>query len=1084
MGVTPFKESGTSVKCKRCGMPSPAGARFCAGCGASLTAAERAGSSAAGHRQGQRRHLTVMFCDLIGSTPLAERLDPEDFRELLTGYQLLCAGAIERFSGYTALYVGDGVVAYFGYPRAHEDDAQRSVHAALGILEGLGELNTDLHASYGVTINVRIGLHSGVVVVTENAGQMREQLEVTGETPHIAQRLESISPPGSVVISDTTLGLIEGYFETELLGERELKGLSRPITVHRIVRPTGAVGRLEATKLARLTPMVGRERELAKLQEAWRQTARGSGTIVEITGEAGIGKSRLVRALVERLEPEPAAIQVWQCSAHHTTTSLHPVIRLLERELPLERSAPPESQLELIGEAAVAAGVDPEEAIPLLADLLALPADGVGERPSLAPRDARTATLRVLESMLVEDRGKHPLLLVVEDLHWADPTTIEFLWRVMRRVSKAPVMCLLTFRREYAPRWLRRRPVLEIPLGPLDAEDVRTMAASVTHAAQDPEVLQWLESAADGVPLFVEEMSRMLELRAGAEGLHTASPVPPTLDGLFVERLDRLGDLGDAVDLAAVLGREFDREVLEALDPLAGRDLALALTQLAAHGVIKQVGEGSRFEFTHALLQEAAYERMLRRRRAELHRRVAEALVGRFPQLAEREPEVVAGHWSTAGEPGKSVSWWHAAGVRALERAAFVEGAEHFRRGSEALDRIDPGREDASRRLDFTTRLGAALQAGRGYAADGVAEAYAEARAYSERVGDDDRVVPVIRGQWMFHLVGGEYGLALELADEMLALAARHGSEDLQAEGHLYSGLVHMYLGNYELARTHLEQASPGEGRRGRDEVYEAQGDTGAGALAYLSMVLWQMGYAEESRAASDRSLELAEKVAGPVTRAQAFFMRTALHLSCGEADEFSRWVENTRAYSGEYGISYWRTLSSVYSSWRQAWAGELAAGTERLEANVAAYRKSGSRLGIAHLYVLLADLRLAAGDPAAALAAIEAGEEYVKTSGERFSEPELHRCRARALMMGDRPDPGAATTALKRAAEIAASQNAKVPLLRALAQLVGHQRRLGDASAAAADQLAAVCDWFGPECPLADVTRARALLEPEAARQ
>jgi class 3 adenylate cyclase/tetratricopeptide (TPR) repeat protein len=1025
-----------------------------------------------------------MFCDLVGSTPLAERLDPEDFRDVLTDYQQVCAGAIERFNGYTALYVGDGVVAYFGYPHAHEDDAQRAAHAALGILDGLVDLNRRLQDSLGVTIDVRIGLHSGVVVVAENAGEMREQLEIVGETPHIAQRLESIAPHGAIVTSDTTLALIEGYFETEPLGPRELKGLSRPIEVHRVVRPTGAVGRLDAARRAGLTPLVGREAELARLLEAWHQAADGNGTIVEVTGEAGIGKSRLVRALVDALEPDPADLQVWQCSAHHASTSLHPVIRLLERELPLERSAPQESQLELIADAAGAAGLDTREAVPLLADLLAVRTDDGDDRPSLSPRDTRTATLRTLESMLVANPRKHPLLLIVEDLHWADPTTIDFLGRLTRAVLAAPVMCVLTFRREFSPGWRRRRPVLEVTLGPLEAEEVRAMANSMSHGKLEPSVVKWLESAADGVPLFVEEMSRMLELRGGAEDAEMGSLVPPTLHGLLVERLDRLGSLIDVVDHAAVLGREFDREVLEALDPLGGDDVSLALTQLTAHGVLRPIGEGPKYEFAHALLQEAAYERMLRRRRTTLHSWVAETLAAHFPQLAEREPEVVAGHLSAAGEAGESVRWWHAAGVRALERAAFVEAAEHFRRGSEALDRVDPDRTDAEQRLDFSTHLAAALQAGRGYASAGVGEAYAEARSYAERVDDDDRLVPVIRGQWMCHLVGGEYRTALALADEMLALAARHGRDDLQGEGELYSGLVHMYLGNYELAKARLERAIPDDDRRGRtDEVWEAQGDTGVGALAYLSMVLWQMGYAEESRACSDRSLELAERVAGPVARSQAFFMRTALHLSRGEAEDFSRWVENTRAYSGEYSVGYWRTLSSTYSAWRQAWSGELAAGTERLEANVHAYLQSGSRLGLAHLYVLLADLRIAAGDPTAAIAALDAGEEYVEASGEGFSHSELQRCRARALVMGDAPDTARATLALERAVEIAASQNAKLPLLRALAQLVAHQRKLGEpGDSAAAEQLAALCDWFGPDCELADVTRARTLLEPEAA--
>ncbi|HWE33798.1 MAG TPA: adenylate/guanylate cyclase domain-containing protein [Solirubrobacteraceae bacterium] len=1060
-------------------MTSPAGTRFCSECGAALTPAA---TPSLKRSDAQRRHMTVMFCDLVGSTPLAERLDPEDFHELLLGYQELCATSISRFNGYTALYVGDGVVAYFGYPRAHEDDAQRATHAALGILEGLGELNQRLKASFGETINVRIGLHSGVVVVAENFGEQREQHEIIGETPHIAQRLESIAAHGSVVMSDTTRTLVEGYFELEPLGERELKGISRPIQVHRVVRATGAVGRLDAADAASLTPLVGRAGELDRLLEAWLQAASGSGTIAEITGEAGIGKSRLVRALLERLEPELGATQVWQCSAHHAGTSLHPLIRLLERELGLDRSATEESQLDAIGVAATAAGLNLAEALPLLADLLAVGSGNGGERLELTPRDARSATLRVLESMLVADPEKHPLLIVVEDLHWADPTTLEFLDRIARRVTALPVMCVLTFRRDFTPGWRRRRPVLELELARLSSDEVRTMAASGTEGELDSKLLEWLDAAADGVPLFVEEMLRMLELDAGMDQLIAGEPgshVPPTLHGMLTERLDRLGPLGELVDVAAVLGREFDRELLVALEHLSEAEILLGLAQLTAHGVLRPVAEQARLEFSHALLQEAAYDRMLRRRRRELHARVAEVLVEEFPDLAEREPEVVAAHWSAANQPAKSTQWWYDAGVRALSRAAFVEAAEHFRRGSEALERIDPDGRNRARRFAFATHLGAALQAGQGYGTSSVGEAYAQAREYCDAGTGGQQLTPVIRGQWMFNLVRGEYATALERSNEMLELASRDGGEDLEREGQLYSGLVQMYLGKFDLARSNLEQAMTSHDRRaGADEIFEAQGDTRVGALAYLSMVLWQLGHDEASRRYSDQSLELAERIAGPVTRAQAFFMRTILHLARGEIGEFATWVERTRAYSAEHGIGYWRILSTAYSAWRQAWSGELAAGTARLRSCIDAYLRSGSKLGVAYLYLLLADLELAGGNVAGAEAELDAAAEYIESSGERFSESELYRARARALMARDSPDHAGATVALEHAVEVAASQNARMPELRALAQLVAHRRKLGEPDEHDAERLSALCDWFGPTGELPDVVRARSLLE------
>ncbi len=884
-------------------------------------------------------------------------------------------------------------------------------------------------------------------------------------------------------MSDTTRALVEGYFETEPLGERELKGISRPIVVHRVVRATGAVGRLEAADAARMTPLVGRVSELDRLLEAWRQAAGGSGTIAEITGEAGIGKSRLVRALLDRLEPELEGIQVWQCSAHHAGTTLYPLIRLLERDLGLDRTATEEAQLEAIGAAATAAGLNTPEAVPLLADLLSVRSGRNGDGQELSPRDARTATLRVLESMLVADPEKHPLLIVVEDLHWADPTTLEFLDRIARQVTGLPVMCVLTFRPDFTPSWRVRRPVLAIELGRLSSDEVRAMAASGSDEKLDPNLLEWLDAAADGVPLFVEEMLRMLEL-PGMEELVASdggTHVPPTLHGMLTERLDRLGPLGELVDVAAVLGRDFDRELLVALEPASEKEISLGVAQLTAHGVLRPVAEQSRLEFTHALLQEAAYDRMLRRRRRELHARVASLLVDEFPELAEREPEVVASHWSAANDPAKSTRWWYDAGVRALSRAAFVEAADHFRRGYEALERIDPERHDRARRLGFATHLGAALQASRGYGNPSVGEAYAQAREYLDGDPGDHRVIPVIRGQWMFHLVRGEYGPALERSNEMLALAALSGGDGLEGEGQLYGGLVQMYLGNYGEARTHLEEAMMSHGRRGgADEIFAAQGDTRVGALAYLSVVLWQLGYYEASRRHSDQSLELAERVAGPVTRAQAFFMRTMLHLNRGEVAEFATWVERTRAYSTEHGIAYWRIHSSAYSAWRQGWSGELAAGTTRLRSSIEAYLDSGSKLGIAHLYILLADLELAAGDVAGARGHLGAATEYVEATGERFSESELHRARARALMAGDSPDPAAATAALERAVEIAAIQNARIPELRALGQLLTHRRKLEEPHRSDADRLSVLCDWFGSNCELPEVVRGRQLLESE----
>ncbi|HYZ28615.1 MAG TPA: adenylate/guanylate cyclase domain-containing protein [Thermoleophilaceae bacterium] len=1048
--------------------------RFCGGCGRPLERGLDAVAQAPSHEGPQRRHVTVMFCDLVDSTPLAELLDPEDFREVLTDYRQVGSRAIERFGGYTAVYAGDGMTVYFGYPRAHEDDARRCVHAGLAILDELAELNARLMDLYDVSIQIRIGVHSGVVIAEElggGAGETRSQLDVTGEMPHIASRLESIAPPGSIVISDATRDLVQGYFVTEPLGERLLKGVSRPIGVHRVLRPTGAVGRLEVARTRRLTPVVGRGPELERLTEAWREVARGEGALAHVTGEAGIGKSRLVHELIEMLG-QTGAVQTWQCSPHHQSTALYPVITFLERLPGLSRANTDEQRLEALRRYVVDAELDPAEGVPLLADLLSIRGSGHGGRDVLTPRDARTALLHTLESLLVTNPARHPALLVVDDLHWADPTTVELLSRIIRSLPHMAVFCVLTFRSGLETPW--PPPVLEIELRRLTSAEVRAMAAAAADQPLEATVLEWLDAGADGVPLFVEEM-----LKVGPAP--QASVVPPTLEGLLTERLDRLPDLTDVIDAAAILGREFDQALLAALDPLGGGELEPALVRLAAQDVIRPViGAPGRFEFTHGLLQEAAYARILRRRRRALHDRVAETLIRRFPDVVAREPEIVAHHWAAADEPEQALLFWHAAGTRAIERAAYLEAAEHFRRGLEALEEAGRHRADGLQHVDFLTHIAASLQAGRGYAAEGVGETYERARKALERLRDDARLVSVIRGQWMFHLLRGEYSTALDLADDMLALGQRDGRRKAFAEGHLHRGLAHMYLGNFDLAREHLEEAfvhyrAPDVS----DHIYEAQGDTGVGALAYLALVLWNLGHARESLERSGLSLERAEHVGGPVTRAQAWGMRSILHLSRSEAVELAQWVQKTHAHSVDHDLGYWRTVSSLLAGWLQGRAGELELGMSRVQQCLDAYIASGSRLGLPHFHILLADLRRAAGDKPGALELLRAGEEYMEATGERFSESELFRFKGRLHMIGDDPDPDSATAALGRAIQAAQEQNAKLLELQAATRLAEHQRRIGE-PCTALERIATLCDWFEPNLQLQDIARARTLLASE----
>jgi class 3 adenylate cyclase/tetratricopeptide (TPR) repeat protein len=1054
--------------------------RFCGGCGLPLQGAPSAPAAPDAPGAVHRRHMTVMFCDIVESTPLAEAMDPEDFREVISGYRQACTRAIDRYSGYVAQWTGDGLLAYFGYPRAQEDSPQRAVHAGLGILAELLSLNAQLSEHQGIALRVRIGIHTGVVVAGEmGAGATREPLAIVGQAPHIAARLQTIAAPGTVVISDATRDLVEGYFVIESLGSQQLRGVSRPVGVHRVIAATGAVGRLEVTGERRLTPLVGRDHELARLAQVWQQVRRGRGAVVQLKGEAGIGKSRIVRELLDRLGPQLRNVQIWQCSAHHPGSALHPVIRLLERLFGVDRSDSPAAQLDAVARAVRAAGLDTADAVPLLADLLSIRAEGEDGRPGLAPRDVRTATLRILEAMLVTVPARQPLLVVVEDLHWADPTTVELLGRIVESLPDLPVLCIMTFRPEFEPPWARSRTVQELELARLTSEEVRALAAWATAEPLEAAVIEWVDSAADGVPLFVEETLKMLAQADGSDArAESLTMVPSTLQGLLTERLDRLPALGDVVDVAAVLGREFDRDLLAALLPLGAPDLEPALAALAVQDVLRPVlGETARCEFSHGLLQEAAYDRILRRRRQVLHARVADVLTQSFSAAAEREPEVVARHLVSAAEYDKAVRYWRTAGARALDRAAFLEAAEHFRRGLEALDATGAGAEADLERVDLLTHRAAALQAAHGYAAAGAAETYAKARRLCERTPGHDRLVAVNRGEWSLHLLRAEYGKALELGEEMLALGREGGDPVRLAEGHLYCGLAHMYLGTFEVAREHLREAAHHYDRPTLDQqLHEAQGDREVAAQAYLALILWNLGRVEESRERSDHSLELARAVGGPVTLAQTWGMRSILHLTRGDPAELRHWTEKTRAHSVDTNIGYWRMVAEMISAWQRGRAGKLGPAIVALDDSLREYLRSGSRLSLPHFYVLLADLRLTAGDHRRAMDALKAGEEHIAATGERFSESELFRFTGRALMAGDSPDAGAAGAAYRRAIATAREQNAKLLELRAATHLAVHEGRTGERSDAL-EQLAALCGWFGAASELPDVVRAHKLV-------
>ena len=635
--------------------------------------------------EAERRQLTVLFCDLVDSTRLAQQLDPEDLRQVVLAYQAACVEVLQRFDGHIAQYLGDGLLVYFGYPQAHEDDAQRAVRTGLGILEAMRTLNTRLEHDQGLRLAVRLGIHTGPVVVgTMGSGGRHEQLAL-GETPNLAARLQSLAAPNTVVISDTTYRLVQGYFTYDDLGMQGLKGIETPLRVYRVVAESPAQSRLDVAAATGLTPLVGREHEVGLLLERWAQSQDGLGQVVLLSGEAGIGKSRLVHVLTEHVVDAGEPRLTLRCSPYHTNSAFYPVIEHLQRFLQWQRHETPAARLATLEEAIRPAGLPLVEVVPLLAALLSLPVPERYPPLTLSPQRQKQKTQETLVAWLLADAARQPVLAVWEDLHWADPSTLELLALLLDQVPTARLLLVLTCRPEFRPPWTPRSYVTPLTLTRLTRQQIEEMVLRLTGGKPVPaEVLAQIVAKTDGIPLFVEELLKTI-LEAGfmqenAGRYVLSGPLPPlaipaTLQDALMARLDRLAVVKDVAQLGAVLGREFSYELLRAVTPLDEATVQRALAQLVEAELLYQRGipPQATYVFKHALIQDAAYQSLLKSTRQQFHQRIAQALEARFPETAATQPELLAHHYTEAGLAVLAISYWQQAGQRASARSAHMK---------------------------------------------------------------------------------------------------------------------------------------------------------------------------------------------------------------------------------------------------------------------------------------------------------------------------------------------------------------------------------------------------------------------------
>ena len=1037
----------------------------------------------------ERRQVTVMFSDLVGSTALSARMDPEDLREVISAYQKCVAETVQRFGGFVAKYMGDGVLVYFGYPQAHEDDAERAVRAGLELIAEVNALKT------GASLQTRVGIATGLVVVGDLIGSGEAQERgIIGETPNLAARLQGVAEPNTVVIAESTRKLLGNLFELQDLGAKEVKGIAEPVRAWAVLRPSSVEGRFEALHATGLTALVGREEELELLLRRWSRAKTGEGQVVLLSGEAGIGKSRLTAALLETLASEPHTRLRYFCSPQHTDSAFYPIIGQMERATGFAHDDTPQGRLDKL-DAVLAQTSTSEQDAALLADMLSLPNGGRYPALDLAPEQRRQRTLQALLSQMEALAGQNPVLMIFEDAHWSDPTSLEAFGRVIDRIAGLRVLLLVTFRPEFAPPWIGQPHVTALTLNRLPKRAIDAMIDGVVGNKPLPaSIRNDIIERTDGIPLFVEEMTKaILEAESEGEARRTvaavpspALAVPASLHASLMARLDRLGPAKEVAQIGAAIGREFSHALLAAVMQKPETELGAALNRLIAAGLLFRQGVAphASYLFKHALVQDAAYGTLLREPRRALHACIAETLESQFAEIAESQPELLARHCTEAGMIDKAAVFWGRAGQRSLARSALVEAIEQLTR---ALDQFAtlPGTPALRReQIKLQVALITPLIHVRGWAAPETKAAAERARllieqaeALGEPLEDPLLLFSALYGVWAANLLAFNGDVLRNLAAQVVALAEKQGAAVPLMIGHRLMGMSLLHTGEIAEGRMHFDRAiafyNPVEHRRLATRFGQ---DIRVAILCYRSFALWTLGYPEAALADIEHALKDAREIGHAATLMYTVANAQLTHFLCRNYEIAKTLIDELLALADEKGSSYWKSIGMMVRGLLFAVTGNASDAVQMITSGLAAFRLTGSTWGVPTFLTYLAGVYAELGHLDDARRSIDEAITAIETTKETWRAVETHCAAGQIELVSPEPNAAKAEAYFQRALAVARQQRAKSWELRAAMSMARLWRDQGKRDEAR-NLLAPVYGWFTEGFDTLDLKEAKDLL-------